>query len=208
MHKDFNKNAGNGHQVVAMVADLRKQVYGHLAKADKTLQENSEGGGDSLLGNMLLSAIFWGACFHFMQAGIEAHAPNSGLAHALTEPMVSSGIDGLALAFEGSKEDIRKVDGYPMGRRKADPIFGRPLQRKFNMLSSNDNKAQKARAAKGDIARMWEMLDVLDRLDAQNVTAVRIDADAPLYDTLRDLDIATRKGAATGRVMAPVRRAA
>lgn len=124
---------------------------------------------------------------------------------------VMEGFNGVAAAgsIEGAIEGIafladqqasgyqnRRLNDYPEGRRKC-ALEAARTGRKFNLVSARDNNRFSFNA-QAELACMFEILDMLDTLECQGVTLMRLDEQRPVYEALQQ---ATQKSAA----MDPVR---
>lgn len=197
MNNSFNKNAGKSQNVTVHIRELRAQAHNHLAAAWKMLAPNAgkpQGQEDSLVGSLILGLLTWAP----IMAGVEQAAANAGIEgggmmDALANPAICAVMDGIGLLWdeEANKNRIRKTDMYPQGRRQ-DGIFGRPLNRRFNMVAVNDN-IRLRRDAQGEIVRIAEVLTMLDKMESEGVTMVSVDTQMPLYDALKGLKTANRR---------------
>lgn len=216
MNTGFNAAAQKKDNITVDLSDLYRAVGARLEKAYQRQgltsnfnQQNTRAGAeDSLLGSLIFSSLTWGAFF----AGMEAAMP-AGCEDALDiaqAPVVAAVIDGIGLVTDeqARKNRARIINAlYPKGRRQ-DPIVGAKKRDSFNLVAANQN-SNFTYDLEAEIACMSEILDMLDKLAKNNVTLVSIDAQAPVYDTLKASEKNMGKTSTlNNRFMMPVRKAA
>ncbi len=136
----------------------------------------------SLIANMLLGGVF--ADF------LGAHVPMPSGHHGMM-----SDFNGVAVAATEGLSLVRDLDSYglrsrimyayPEGRRKC-AMKEANVSKKFNLVSANQNN-KFSLDAQAEMACMFEILDILDRLEAQDVRGMRLDGKEPVYDVLKQI---------------------
>ena len=213
----FNKQAGNNNEATVAICDLRGQVQNRLQDAYKRLDpknafgraSSQAGGEESMIGSLLFSMLTWTPFMQGLELGMEnLLGENIDMFDMAADPTMCAVFDGVAMAWDekANKNRQRKLSDYPEGRR-SDPIFESRLTRPFNLVSANDN-VRLRRDTQAEIACMSEMLDMLSDLEADGVTALRLDANTPLLSVLTEQQNKHRYDAVVTRFHAPVRKSA
>lgn len=217
MKLGFNKQSANqDNETIVATSQLRAQVQNRLQDAYKRLDPKNAfgrvsqvGGEESMVGSLLFSILTWTPFMQGLEIGMEDMlGENVELFDTAADPTLCAVFDGLAVAWDdkANKNRQRKLNDYPEGRR-ADTIFERPLHRPFNLVAANDN-ARFARDTQAEIACMSEMLDMLNDMEADGVTMLRLDPAQPLRPVLTEQRNANRFDAVVTRYNAPVRKSA
>lgn len=212
----FNKQAGNNNEATVAISDLRGQVQNRLQDAYKRLdpknafgRASQAGGEESMIGSLLFSMLTWTPFMQGLELGMEnLLGENIELFDTAADPMLCAVFDGVALAWDekANKNRQRKLSDYPEGRR-SDPIFESRLSRPFNLVSANDN-VRLSRDTQAEIACMSEMLDMLNDLEADGVSMLRLDANTPLLSVLTEQRNTVRYDTVVTRFHAPIRKSA
>lgn len=212
----FNKQAGNNNEAIVSISDLRGQVQNRLQDAYKRLDPKNAFGRasqssaeESMVGSLIFSMLTWTPFMQGLELGMENMlGENIDFFDTAADPTLCAVFDGVAMAWDekANKNRQRKLSDYPEGRRN-DPIFESRLKRPFNLVSANDNVRFK-RDTQAEIACMSEMLDMLSDLEADGVSMLRLDANAPVLSVLTEQQNKSRYDAVVTRFHAPVRKSA
>jgi hypothetical protein len=196
-------HAGHDYQAATASLDaLRGQALNRLAGVQHSLESKGVGaaftraakadpiGDMGLTGSLIMSMIMGSA----MSGLLPAHFPISAIFNYET---ISGGLDGISILRDQAAEGYRsrKLDDYPEGRRKC-ALEAARVGKKFNLVSANQNN-RFSFDSQADLACMYEIIDMLDRLENEGVRAVRIDRKESVYDSLKQ----TARKAATGAVL-------
>jgi hypothetical protein len=215
MQLGFNKKAGHDHEAMIGISQLRGQINTRMESAYKRLDpkaafnQASRGSEESMIGSLLFGMLVWGSFFQGLEMGLEnMYGEDMEAFSTMADPTLCAAFDGLSMVWDdkANKNRKRKLNDYPEGRRD-DPIFDRPLNRRFNLVSANDN-SRFTRDAQAEIACMSEMLDQLSDMEAEGVHMIRLDTKEAVYDRLKEIRDASRYDAVVTRFTAPVRKMA
>jgi hypothetical protein len=128
-----------------------------------------------LLGSLILDMMVGGALSSFF--GIHAFdALHSGL---------SACMEGVSLLTDQDARNHRtRTSGdYPYGRRVC-TLTEASAAKKFNLVSANQNHSLSC-DVQADLACMYEILDMLDKIQAEGVTEMRLDRRESVYSVLK-----------------------
>ncbi|MCE9507952.1 MAG: hypothetical protein K8R48_06540 [Alphaproteobacteria bacterium] len=197
-------HAGHDYQAATASLDaLRGQALSRLSGVQHSLESKGVGAafiraakadplGDMGLTGSLIMSMIMGVSTSGL---LPAHFPVSAIFNYET---ISSALDGISILRDQVAEGYRgrKLDDYPEGRRKCALEAAGRMGKKFNLVSANQNH-RLSFDAQADLACMYEIIDMLDRLENEGVRAIRIDQKESVYDSLKQ----TTRKAATGAVL-------
>ncbi|MFH1158384.1 MAG: hypothetical protein V1721_05810 [Pseudomonadota bacterium] len=218
MNRGFD-NTDNYAQTIAVSLDvLRGQTMQRLAGVHQRLDgkglsavftRSSRGpaSNDSLFGGMFFNMVLGGAVSAFMGADFNPmnHDASNDFNLAAAVP---AAIDATTILRdeESYKYRTRHLSDYPYGRRNHALEEARKSRHKFNLVSGRQNNALSF-DVQAELACMYEMLDMLDKLDRQGVTAMRLDKKQPVYDVLKQATKKILKNAPVRRFSTPMKMA-
>jgi hypothetical protein len=197
MESKFN-HAGHEYQSAAVSLDaLRGQALKRLAGVEHSLESKGVGaaftraakadpiGDMGLVGSLIMGMIMGMGTSGLLHSSFPASA-------VFNYETISSGIDGISILRDQAAEGYRsrKLDAYPEGRRKCALEAAGRMGKKFNLVSANQNN-RFSFDVQADLACMYEIIDMLDRLENEGVGAIRVDQKETVYDSLKQT---TRKG--------------
>lgn len=195
MEWDFNQSAHNkGQEFSVSVNALRGQAMKRIAGIEETLQAKGisrayirSAGKTDVLGDMggLLIGLVAG---HMLGAAIcHVVSAKTGALSATFNDIPFGAILEAATTLQDEKASgyrQRKLDDYPEGRRICALIAARKATRKFNLVSANEN-TRISSDDEANMACMHEIIDMLDRLEKEGVTTLRLNEKDNVYDVLR-----------------------
>jgi len=202
-----NKN----REVVASTTEMRTQIVSRLDAAYQRLNPANTfarvaGREETLLGSLVIGMLGWAAFGEMLNLAFSGNEAAQGMLETANDPKLCAVLDGLSeLADERcNKFRYSKSAMYPNGR-KHDSIKAQPVNRKFNLVAANQNYRFKL-DAHNEIAYMAEMLDMIDKMEKDGVSDLRIDTARPLYDILKENTKLQRADKVVTRFAAPVRK--
>jgi hypothetical protein len=185
-------HAFHGHQAAAVPLDaLRGQALNRLTGVQHSLESKGVGaaftraakadpvGDMGLLGGLIMGMI--------MGVGISPLLHHQLPVSAIFNyESISTGLDTIAILRDQAAEGYRsrKLNDYPEGRRQCALEAASRMGKKFNLVSANQNN-RLSFDAQADLACMYEIIDMLDRLEKEGVRAIQIDRQEPVYDALK-----------------------
>jgi len=200
MELGFNKVANDERTTAVSLDALRGQALKRLAGVQNSLESKGVGadftrsakadpiGDMGLLGTLVMGMIMGGP----ISALLHSHIPTID---AFNYAAFSQCIDGFSFLRDQETEGYRsrKLSAYPEGRRKC-ALEAARVGKKFNLVSANQNH-RFSFDVKAEMACMYEIIDMLDKLEDEGVKMMRLDQDKPVYDALKQT---TRKMFANG----------
>lgn len=207
----FNNAAHKNREVVATTTEMRAQIVNRLDAAYQRLNPANTfarvaGREETLLGGLLIGVLGWMAFGSMLQVAFAGNDTMQDLLETANDPKLCAVLDGLTeLADERcNKFRYSKTAMYPNGRRQ-DAIKSQPVNRKFNLVAANQNYRFQL-DARNEIAYMAEMLEMIDKMEKDGVSELRVDTGRALYDTLKDNARLLRQDKVVTRFSAPVRK--
>jgi hypothetical protein len=190
MELGFNKVANDDRGAAVSIDALRGQALKRLAGVQNSMESKGLGGefsrsakvdpiGDmGLLGTVVMGMIMGGP----ISAVLHAHFP---VLESFNYAAVSPFIDGISFLRDQETEGYRsrKLSDYPEGRKKC-ALEAARTGKKFNLVSGTQ-KHRFSFDAKAEMACMYEIIDMLDRLEDEGVKMMRLDQDQPVYEVLK-----------------------
>lgn len=216
MSYGFQNNNSEKSATVSVNA-LRGQALKQLAGVQQRLGAKGVGaaflraaksdpiGDMGFVGSLMASLILWSPITSMLgHAGIGQH----GLLSHFNHMAVSALIEGAMIVIDDKATDLkaRAVEGYPEGRRKEALTEG-ARARKFNLLAANQN-SRFGNDVQSELACMFDLIDLLDKLEQQGVKEMRLDKKQPVYKTLQQTHKNRVKNAPVMSFAAPMRIAA
>lgn len=207
----FNKVANKENQVVASTIDMRAQIVDRLDAAYKRLNPansfaNAAGRDEGLMGGLFLNLLALAVLPGALQAVFAGNDTVTGLIGNAADPTLCAAFEAVAFVADERANSFRNAKSamYPKGRKQGD-MGAQPPKRKFNLVAANQNYRFQKNAS-NEIACMAEMLHMLDKMEKDGVTAMHIDMDRPLYDTLKENEKLQKQDSAVKRFAMPVRK--
>lgn len=211
MGMGFNSVANREREVVASTTEMRAQIVSRLDAAYQRLNPANTfarvaGREESLLGGLVMGMLGWAAFGEMLNVMFSGNEAAQDMLATANDPRICAALDGLAeLADERcNKFRYSKSAMYPNGR-KQDSIKSQPVNRKFNLVAANQNYRFKL-DARNEISYMAEMLEMIDKMEKDGVSDLRVDTARPLYDTLKENAQMQRADKVVTRFAAPVRK--
>lgn len=183
----FNKVSHNNQAATVSLDSLRGQAMKRLSGVQQNLE--SKGLGASFIQSAKADPI---GDMGFMSGLIV----NMILGGSLTGLMSSVGLSDTFNGFSAYIEGVsvltdekaygyrsRKLSDYPEGRRKC-ALAAAKVGKKFNLVSANQNN-RFSYDVQADLACMFEILDMLDMLEKEGVSMIRLDQKESVYDALK-----------------------
>ncbi len=199
------------------VAALRVMVLDRLQMAERRLDPASvaaaferanDNSQDTMLGSLLLGMLGWTPIVDSL--GLEG-----AFASAANSPVLAAAADGLSMVWDEKAYKNRRRRGlaaiwkdgaYHGGRRQDGIMTAEQMKRKFNLVSANENGAF-AYDTQAEIAGMNEMLDMLDRLEKEGVTLLKLSTRQAISAQLKTANAAPAIGKAEPRQALALRKA-
>jgi hypothetical protein len=207
----FNSAAHKDREVVASTTEMRAQIVSRLDAAYQRLNPansfaRAAGREDTLLGGMLIGVLGWAAFGDMLQVAFSGNEAAQDILETANDPTICAVLDGLSELVDERSTKFRqsKSSMYPKGRRQ-DGIKGQSVNRKFNLVAANQNY-RFSLDARNEIAYMAEMLEMIDKMEKDGVTGLRVDTARPLYDTLKENMQMKRADGVVKRFSMPVRK--
>lgn len=194
MEWGFNQSAHNkGQEFSVSLNTLRGQAMKRIAGIEETLQAKgisrafirSAGKSDALgdMGGLLMGLV----AGHMLGAAIgHAVSAKTGLSATFNHIPFGAILETAATLRDEKANGYRqrKLDDYPEGRRICALMAASKAKRKFNLVSANEN-ARISSDDEANMACMHEIIDMLDRLEKEGVTTLRLNEKDNVCDTLR-----------------------
>jgi hypothetical protein len=214
-------NVAHNHAVTTSTDALRDQALQRLHGVYKKLDSKgisasfsraARAGGDAvgdmgLIGGLIANMAMWAPFFDALAQTFEAPVGELGGFDMMRDSTLMAALDGLCMyrddKVQGSR--TRVLYDYPEGRRR-DPILDQPLNKKFNLVSSNDN-ARFGYDTEAEIACLFEILDTLDALQRQGVSLLQLDQKEPVYDAMKRMQDGLFARQTVSRFASPLRKA-
>lgn len=135
-----------------------------------------------ILGSLIVDTILWGPLCSFINDHVLSCFDPSGIFNSAA---IHSDMDALsALADQNvEKQRGRKLNDYPEGRRKFTPQ-DKTAGKKFNLVSPRQKNIL-SMDTQAELACMYELLDMLDKLENEGIATLCFDQSQPLYDSLK-----------------------
>ncbi|MDP2205796.1 MAG: hypothetical protein Q8K65_05760 [Alphaproteobacteria bacterium] len=207
----FNNVSNKNREVVASTTEMRAQIITRLDAAYQRLNPANTfarvaGREETLLGSLVIGMLGWAAFGELLQVAFSGNEAAQDMLATANDPRLCAVLDGLCeLADERcNKFRFSKSAMYPKGR-KQDGMKSQPVNRKFNLVAANQNYRFK-QDARNEISYMAEMLDMIDKMEKDGVSDMRVDTARPLYDTLKENVELQRRDKVVTRFSAPVRK--
>lgn len=199
------------------VAALRVMVLDRLQVAERRLDPASvaaaferanDNSQDTMVGSLLLGMLGWTPIVDSL--GLEG-----AFASAANSPVLAAAADGLSMVWDEKAYKNRRRRGlaaiwkdgaYHGGRRQDGIMTAEQMKRKFNLVSANENGAF-AYDTQAEIAGMNEMLDMLDRLEKEGVTLLKLSTRQAISAQLKTANAASAIGKAEPRQALALRKA-
>lgn len=222
MKQGFNNIAHDNSGVVTSTGALRDQtlqrLHGVYKKLDAkgvsaTFSRAARAGGDAvgdmgLIGGLIANMVMWMPFFDALEQTLEAHVGDVCGFDMMRDSTLMAVMDGLCMyrddKVQGSR--TRVLYDYPEGRRR-DPISDQPLNKKFNLVSANDN-LRFGYDAEAEIACLFEILDTLEALEKEGVSLLQLDQKEPVYDAMKRMQDGLFSRQTVSRFASPMRKAA
>jgi hypothetical protein len=190
MELEFNRTANEDRTAIVSTDALRGQALKRLAGVQNSLNSKGVGaaflrsakedpiGDMGLLGTLIMGMIVAGP----ISAMFNSHIPVSD---AFNFASCSQCLDGISFLRDQEIEGHRgrRLNDYPEGRRKCS-LDAMRASKKFNLVSANQNN-RFSFDMQAEMACMYEIIDMLDRLEDEGVKMIRLDQDKPVYDALK-----------------------
>ncbi len=218
----FNGAADRDNTTVTTIDALRDQVTKRLEASYKKLDakgvsasfsRSARAGGDAvgdmgLIGSLIAGSLFWGSFLQGLEATVEQQIGETSAFDTMNDPFLCAVLDGASLVWDDKANNnrSRKMSGYPQGRRKAyqgDAV----INKKFNLVAANQN-TRHSYDTQAEIACMFELLDILARLEDQGVQMIRLPNKSPVYDELKSVNKGLFQAGAVMTYAMPMRKMA
>jgi hypothetical protein len=188
-------SSGKGEEYISLNA-LRGQALQRLAGVHSRLEGRGVGaaflraakidpiGDVGFLGSLISNMILGGALGDWLDDYL--HLDDYGLMDNFNG-VAAVGLEGMSILRDLDSNGLRsrRMSDYPEGRRVY-AMKEANMSRKFNLVSANQNN-RFSFDTWADLACMFEILDMLDRLEAQDVKGINMDEKKPVYEVLKDL---------------------
>lgn len=189
----------NNEQATVSLDALRGQAMKRLSGIQQRLENKGVGaafiksarpdpiGDMGFMGSLVMDMILGGAFSSFLGAG---------MTDAFNCVSAVAGLEGVAALTDETAHSYRgrKLSDYPEGRRRC-ALEAARVGKKFNLVSPKQT-SHFSYNAQADLACMFEILDMLDKLESEGVSMIRLDPQEPVYTVLKGATTSLfRKGA-------------
>lgn len=187
MGLDYHKAANNGQSSTVSLDALRGQAMKRLTGVQQTLERKGLSasfiqaakadpiGDMGFMSGLIVNMIFGGALMPVIGT--------VGLTDAFNG--LSACVEGVSTVTDEKAHGYRarKLNDYPEGRRRC-ALEAAKTSKKFNLVSANQNN-RFSYDVQADLACMFEILDMLDMLEKEGVSAIRLDEKEAVYNALK-----------------------
>ncbi|MCK5518239.1 MAG: hypothetical protein KAI61_02395 [Alphaproteobacteria bacterium] len=162
---------------------------------------------DGLFGEMFFGMVLGGAISAFMGEGFNP-INNNTTDDFNSAAAISNAIEVASIVRDDDydKYSSRHLSDYPQGRRNHALEEARKSKHKFNLVSGGHNNALSF-DVQAELACMYEILDMLDNLEHQGATTMRLDKKQPIYNILKDTTKKITKNRPVRRFAVPMKMA-
>lgn len=200
------------------ITQLRNMAATRLQSAERRLAPgaaaafNRAGSAqDSMIGSLLFSLLIWTPVMHALNHGVSQLFGHSDGMDMLCNPLTEAFMEASSMLRDEKAyaNRSRKVGIYHGGRRQDEIVspFNKKLGKSFNFVSANEN-SRFSMDANTEVAAMSEIIDMLDRMEKDGVTMVRIDAGVAATEVIKAVDNKSIFNPAKARFASALRRAA
>ena len=190
MESSFNHLANDDRGAAVSLKAVRGNALQRLAGVQQSLEgkgvdtasiraAKADPVGDmGILGSLIMGVIMGGPLSSLLHSNFSVLA-------AFNHEAALSGLDGIAVLRDQAVEGYRsrKLSAYPEGRRRC-ALEAARVGKKFNLVSANQNN-RFSYDVQADMACMYEIIDMLDRLEDAGVTTICLDQRKPAYEALQ-----------------------
>jgi hypothetical protein len=174
-------------QALKRLSGVQQRLDGQGVSAVFTRSAKADAVGDmGFLSGLILDMIVLGSFSAFLGSHITVHHHAAG--SAFNHAAGAVGAEGISMMCDQEADGYRRRKGgdYPEGRRRCALEAARLSKKKFNLVSGQQTN-RFSFDAKAELACLYEILDVLDRLEDEGVRMMRLDSKQPVYDVLKQM---------------------
>ena len=191
IENSFGKAANDMRSVTVSIDAMRGQAIKRLTEIQQKLESKGissaftrnakpDAIGDAgILNGVIIGAILGGPIADLFEGSAISDVFNCVSAQGVME--------GVSMLCDERAEAYRtcKLADYPEGRRKCSLWALHKTKERFNLVSANQN-SRLSWDVQAEIACMFEIIDMLDRLQHEGVQSLRVNPDAGVYDVLKE----------------------
>ena len=194
-------------QTMQRLAGVHQRLDDKGLSAAFTRSSRSPASNDGLFGEIFFGMILGGAVSAFIGEGFNP-LNNSTTDNFNTAAAVGNAIEVASIVRDDDfhKYSSRHLSDYPQGRRNYALEEARKSKHKFNMVSGGHNNALSF-DVQAELACMYEILDMLDKLEHQGTTKMRLGKKQPIYNILKDATKKITKNKPVRRFATPMKMA-
>lgn len=194
-------------QTMQRLAGIHQRLDSKGLSAAFIRSSRSPASNDGLFGEMFFGMILGGAVSAFMGEGFNP-INDSTTDNFNTAAAVGNAIEVASIVRDDDfhKYSSRHLSDYPQGRRNYALEEARKSKHKFNLVSGGHNNALSF-DTQAELACMYEILDMLDRIENQGATTMLLDKKQPIYNVLKEATKKTNKNKPVRRFATPMKMA-
>jgi len=173
-------------QTMQRLAGVHQRLDSKGINAAFTRSSRSPASNDGLFGEMFFGMVLGGAVSAFMGEGFNP-INNNTTGDFNTAAAVANTLEIASIVRDDDydKYSSRHLSYYPQGRRNYALEEARKSKHKFNLVSGGHNNTLSF-DVQAELACMYEILDMLDKLEHQGATTMQLDKKQPIYNILKD----------------------